>query len=115
MEEALAAFDRLIEIVPNDPDAWNFKGLTLLETNKEVEALDCFERALEINSQLAHVWCNKGMAYSQLADTQNNGGMTFTALTNYQNAVCALDRGGLAIEFDQDIKEIRDQIQSSIQ
>lgn len=114
LEEAIAAFDRVVEIIPNDPGVWNIKGLTLLEADKEVEALGCFERALEIDSQLAHVWYNKGVAYSQLAHVWSNKGMKFKEFTNYQDAVCAFDRS-LAIKFDQDIKDMRDQIQSSIQ
>lgn len=98
-EEALVAFDQVLETIPKDPNVWNIKGLTLIEVNKEKDALDCFERALALDSQLAHVWYNKGM--------------TFERLGNYREAVRAIDRS-LAIKFDSDIKDTRDRISKLI-
>jgi tetratricopeptide (TPR) repeat protein len=98
-EEAVASFDQVITLKPKDAEVWNVKGLTLLEMDKESEALDCFERGLAIDSQLSHIWFNKGM--------------TLERLKKYEDSVRALDRS-LAIKFDQEIKNTRDRIQSSI-
>lgn len=98
-EEAVSSFDQVITLKPNDPTVWNVKGLTLLEDNKEIEALDCFERGLAIDSQLSDMWYNKGV--------------TLNRLKKYEDSVRALDRS-LAIVFDQETKNLRDSIQSSI-
>ena len=98
-EEAVNAFDRVIILKPQDPEVLNVKGLTLLNIQKENEALECFKRAIVMDSQRPHFWFNMGMTYERLK--------------KYEEAVRTLDRG-LAINFDQDIKNTRDEIQSRI-
>ena len=48
-EEAIAAFDKAIEIDPQCAKAWNNKGIALDKLAKHEEAKEAFEKALEIN------------------------------------------------------------------
>ncbi len=44
-EEALFAFDRSIQIKPNDATAWNNRGLTLVRLNRFSEAVESYDKA----------------------------------------------------------------------
>lgn len=59
-EEALACFDRALELNPRYVDAWNEKGVALAKSDRHEDALVCFDRALEINPRNEQVWSNKG-------------------------------------------------------
>ena len=59
--EALACYDRALEINPGDAVVWSGKGNTLGKFGRPDEALTCCERALEINPRYAHAWFNKGV------------------------------------------------------
>lgn len=43
--------DRLLGANPKDTDAWYYKGLALLKTNRWGGAIQCFEKAMESNPQ----------------------------------------------------------------
>jgi serine/threonine protein kinase len=49
-----------------DAAAWSNKGVGLLDLGRHEEALACFERAMELNSNLDTVWVCKGSALSHL-------------------------------------------------
>ncbi len=48
----MEAFDKAIEINPQDPDAWNNKGFALSYLNKSYEARKAYNKAIEINPQI---------------------------------------------------------------
>ncbi len=50
-DEALKAYDKAIEINPQNTDAWNNKGDTLSKQNKYDEAKKAYDKAIEIDSQ----------------------------------------------------------------
>jgi tetratricopeptide (TPR) repeat protein len=50
-DEAIKAFDKAIEINPQNSKAWNNKGLLLSNLNKSDEAIKAFDKAIEINPQ----------------------------------------------------------------
>src|SRR5271157_692852 len=64
-DEALKAYDKAIEINPQNTDAWNNKGDALSKQNKYDEALKAFDKAIEINPQNTDAWNNKGDALSK--------------------------------------------------
>ena len=59
-EEALACFDRALEIYPRAETAWTNKGILLAGLRRLEEALACYDRALELNPHLELAWNNKG-------------------------------------------------------
>ena len=48
-DEAIKAYDKEIEINPQNSSAWNNKGLALDHLNKLDEAIIAYEKAIEIN------------------------------------------------------------------
>lgn len=47
-EKALAAYDKALEIDPDDADAWFNKGETLMKMGNIPEAAKCFDRATDL-------------------------------------------------------------------
>ena len=47
-EEAVASYDKALEINPHYGEIWSNRGLTLVRLGKYEEALNCFDKALEI-------------------------------------------------------------------
>ncbi len=48
-DDALACFEQAILLNQNDPELWNFKGVTLRSLGRCQEALECFNKSLEID------------------------------------------------------------------
>jgi Flp pilus assembly protein TadD len=48
-EDALAYFEQALLLNQNDPDIWNQKGATLRSLGRYDEALECFNKSLEID------------------------------------------------------------------
>ena len=48
-EDALNSFQKAISLKQNDPDLWNLKGITLRSLGRYNEAIDCFNKSLEID------------------------------------------------------------------
>ena len=48
-ESALNSFEHAISLNENDPDLWNMKGITLRSLGRYNEAVDCFNKSLEID------------------------------------------------------------------
>jgi tetratricopeptide (TPR) repeat protein len=65
-DEAIKAYDKAIEINPNDSDVWYNKGLALDSLNKSDEAIKAYDKAIEINPQYSLAWYNKGRALYKL-------------------------------------------------
>jgi len=65
-EEALAAFEKAIELNPQYYKAWYNKGVMLVNLNRYEHALAAFEKAIELNPQYSEAWNNKGGMLGQL-------------------------------------------------
>jgi len=48
-EDALNSFERAISLNQNDPDLWNLKGIVLRSLGRYNEAVECFNKSLEID------------------------------------------------------------------
>jgi tetratricopeptide (TPR) repeat protein len=57
-DEAIASYDKAIEINPNDADAWHNKGTALDELGKYNEAIACYDKAIEINPDSLDIKAN---------------------------------------------------------
>jgi len=64
--EALACYERALEINPRDARVRSNKGNALGKLGRPDEALACYERALEISPRYAEAWCSKGVALGLL-------------------------------------------------
>ena len=48
-DDALGFFEQALLLNQNDPDLWNYKGIALRSLGRYEEAMDCFNKSLEID------------------------------------------------------------------
>jgi Flp pilus assembly protein TadD len=48
-DNALRCFEQALLLNQNDPELWNFKGAALRSMGRYEEALECFNKSLEID------------------------------------------------------------------
>lgn len=48
-EDALGFFDQALLLNQNDPELWNYKGIALRSMGRYNEALECFNKSLELD------------------------------------------------------------------
>ena len=67
LEEAIASYNRALELNPDLAEAWISKGIALYRLGKFEEAIVCFEKAIELepNNERAHLWRGKAITYQQ--------------------------------------------------
>ena len=65
-ELALKAFDKAIELKPDDADAGYNRGVTLGKLGRHEEALKAFDKAIELKPDYAAAWNNRGNALDKL-------------------------------------------------
>lgn len=53
-EDALAYFEQALLLNQNDPELWNQKGVALRSLGRYDEALECFNKSLEIDPADRH-------------------------------------------------------------
>ena len=66
LEEAIACFDRMLEINPSDGEAWFDKGVALDKLGRSEEAIVHYDRALKIDPRDSKAWTNKAIALVML-------------------------------------------------
>ena len=101
----------------NDVWGWRNKGGALYFLGKYDEAIECYDKAIEIDPDNQVVWNNKGLALNSLgkydeaivsydkaieidptdADAWNNKGLALNSLGKYDEAIVSYDK---AIEID---------------
>ena len=64
--EAIACYDKVIELDPRSKAAWFNKALVSSHLDKHEEALTCYEEAIRIDPTYARSWCNKGVTCIRL-------------------------------------------------
>ena len=65
-DEAIACYDKAIEIEPDNPVVWNNKGLALNSLGKYEQAIACYDKVIGIDPKDADAWNNKGLALDSL-------------------------------------------------
>ncbi|MBD2474634.1 tetratricopeptide repeat protein [Anabaena sp. FACHB-83] len=65
-KEAIAAYDKALEIKPDDHDAWNNRGIALWNLGRYEEAIAAYDKALEIKPDDHDAWYNRGIALDDL-------------------------------------------------
>lgn len=48
-DDALGFFEQALLLNQDDPDLWNYKGITLRSLGRYEEAMDCFNKSLNID------------------------------------------------------------------
>ena len=77
-DEAIACYDRALEIDPKFVPAWSGKGYTLRKLNRYSEAIACYDCILEIDPKSDLAWRGKGY--------------TLRKLNRYSKAITCYDR-----------------------
>ncbi len=81
-EQALASFDKALELKPDEHDAWNNRGDALHNLGRYEQALASFDKALELNPDKHHAWNNRGIAAGQSVSVKNSHGSRFSGVRN---------------------------------
>lgn len=76
------AFEAYSEVVQQSPDADSFcnRGTCLQRMGRQTEAIEDFNRAIDLNPNLAEAFCNLGIAYRSVGDLP-------AALVAYERAI----------------------------
>ncbi len=110
--EAIKAYNQVLQIDPENPVAWNNKGLILAVAGNFNEALKCHMKAVELDPEHVDAISNVGMTYSKLEKldealewydraleldrnhetTWNNRGNLLSKLERYDEAIICYDR-----------------------
>jgi Flp pilus assembly protein TadD len=61
LEEAIASYDKALEIKPDFHEAWNNRGIALGNLGRWEEAIASLDKALEIKPDLHEAWNNRAM------------------------------------------------------
>ncbi|MBE9099313.1 tetratricopeptide repeat protein [filamentous cyanobacterium LEGE 07170] len=65
-EEAIANYDKAIEINPNDHLAWTARGIALSALGRKEEAIANYDKAIEIDPDFHYAWNNRGITLADL-------------------------------------------------
>jgi cell division protein FtsN len=79
-DEAIKAFSTAIEIIPQDYQAYNYRGVAWALKGNYDRALADYDKALEIRPRYAEAYNNRGFARTQQGDLRN-------ALNDYARAL----------------------------
>lgn len=66
LNEAVAAYNELLRLDPNNPDALVRKGLAFEKLKKDLDALECYDLALKADPKLTIAYLNKGRVCNRL-------------------------------------------------
>ena len=99
MMKLIKCFDKVIELDSKNVDAWNNRGYALTTVEKFEQAVNYYDKALEIYSRrfdsttihpsIAKIWNNRGNAYANLLkyDRSENGYNYTKAKESYKKAI----------------------------
>jgi tetratricopeptide (TPR) repeat protein len=118
-KNAIASFDRSIEIKPDFYESWFNRGTILIDVGRYKEAIDSFDRSIEIKPDFYESWFNRGVGLRNLGkyqeaidsydraikikpddnETWNNRGIALSELGKYEEAIASYNR---AVEIRPD-------------
>ena len=88
LQEAMANYNRAIQIRPNYANAYSNRGTALQELGKLEDALESCDRAIQIRPDFADAYSNRGAALQEL-------GRLGEASENYRKAISITPQNGL--------------------
>ncbi|MGD2088705.1 MAG: tetratricopeptide repeat protein [Candidatus Aminicenantes bacterium] len=65
-DQALEAYNKAIEIKPDNHEAWYKKGWALDKLSRHEDALEAYNKAIKIKPNYDQAWFNKGVALEKL-------------------------------------------------
>jgi tetratricopeptide (TPR) repeat protein len=80
MKEAIAAYDKVIELEPGNSAAYNNRGVAKSTLGKRQEAIADYDRAIKIDSNNSDVYNNRGITKANLGKKQE-------AIADYDRAI----------------------------
>ncbi len=86
--EAIASYDKTLEIKPDDHKAWYNRGLSLFNLGRYEEAIASYDKALEVKPDYHEAWTNRGNSLANLG--------------RYEEALASSDK---ALEIKPDFHE----------
>jgi tetratricopeptide (TPR) repeat protein len=112
LAEAIKAYNQALEIDPENPDAWNNKGLILAVAGNYKEALNCHLKAVDLDPDNVDAISNIGMIHTKMENSQkalewydkalsmdpnhqttwNNKGNLLSKMGQYQEALRCYDK-----------------------
>jgi len=118
-EQAIASYDKALEIKPDDHDAWNYRGVALDDLGRFAEAIASYDKALEIKPDDHEAWYGRGFALGNLGrfaeaiasfdraleikpdyhEAWNNRGIALGNLGRFEEEIASFDK---ALEFKPD-------------
>ncbi|WP_419547895.1 tetratricopeptide repeat protein, partial [Microcystis sp.] len=118
-EQAIASYDKALEIKPDDHDAWYGRGFALDDLGRFEDAIASYDRALEIKPDDHQAWYNRGIALRNLGrleqaiasydraleikpddhDAWNSRGIALGNLGRFEKAIASFDQ---ALEIKPD-------------
>ncbi len=78
--EAVAAYDKVVFIRPNNAYAWNNRGVALDNLGQYLEAVSSYDTAVSVQPAYAEAWYNRGLALRKL-------GRYADAIASYDKAI----------------------------
>jgi tetratricopeptide (TPR) repeat protein len=98
-EEAIACFDKALEINPNFAMAWSEKGVCLNNLAKHDQAIECYNKSLEINPNELKPWFCKGVSLAILGKKEQAIACFDKALEINPNYAMAWSEKGLSLRY----------------
>lgn len=122
-EKVIPIFDRILDINPNDDEAWRLKGFEFIQLRRSEDAINSFDQAIAINPdcQQAFFWFYRGLElrsserYEDAVDSFDRGiqiepdngsywyfhGVALSSLKRYEEAIISYDKA-IAIDSNDD-------------
>ena len=69
-EEAIASYDKALEIKPDQDEGWYNRGIALVILGRSEEAIASYDKALEIKPDKDEAWYNRGNALDNLGRSE---------------------------------------------
>ncbi len=79
-EEAIASYNKALEINPDKDEAWYNRGIALNNLGRSEEVIASYDKALEINPDYDAAWYNRGIALDNLGRSEE-------AIASYAKAI----------------------------
>jgi eukaryotic-like serine/threonine-protein kinase len=94
LDEAIGYYDRVLELEPQNVDAWNNKGVCLRKQGKLDDAMTCFTHATTFGRENASAWGNRGNCLYALGRNEEAiADLTKAISRDAKNEVAWLNRG----------------------